>query len=127
MYINIGTLAMGAVMFFIFGAAFSAFIMAIMRVVRTADRDADRDEIEYLDINAPTDRTPPAMTLSEIKPVIAEDEIRAHPHFAKNYVAFMRKYYPDVMEDPMKKWTTDMYDEYIAWCQSPEGRPYFED
>lgn len=122
MYISIGTVAVGAVILFLSGAVFGVLIMAVMNAASAADRD----EIEYLDINAPTEQEAPTPVQTD-EEAITEDEIRSHPHYAKNYEAFMQKYHPDVLEDPCTKWSSDIYDEYIEWCQSPEGRVYFEE
>ena len=122
MYISISTVAVGAVILFLSGAVFGVLIMAVMNAVSAADRD----EIEYLDINTPTEQEAPAPVRKDAE-VITEDEIRSHPHYAKNYEVFLQKYHPEVWEDPCTKWSSDIYDEYIEWCQSPEGRVYFEE
>lgn len=122
MYVDIVLLIAGAILLFLSGGVFGVIIMAIMNVASKADQD----EIEYLDTNTPTEQEAPTPVRTD-EEVITEDEIRSHPHYAKNYEAFMQKYHPDVLEDPCTKWSSDIYDEYIEWCQSPEGRVYFEE
>lgn len=118
---NTVTMIIIAVLSFFTGGVFGVLIMACANVAGAADREENTD---HINVNVPVELSVQA---PKAEMVITEEEIRAHPHYAKNYEAFMQKYHPEVLEDPCTKWTSDIYDEYIAWCQSPEGRPYFED
>ena len=111
MYVDIVLLIAGAILLFLSGGVFGVIIMAIMNVASKADQE----EGYRVEINVPVD--------FEVR---AEDDIRSSPYYTENYKVFLSKYHPDILEDPMTKLTTDIYDEYMAWCQTEEARPYFD-
>ena len=118
MYVDIVLLIAGALLLFLSGGVFGVIIMAIMNVASKADQD----ERYYVEVNVPIDfeaQAPEDMRQTE-------DDIRSSPYYTENYKVFLSMYHPDVLEDPMTKLTTDIHDEYMAWCQTEEARPYFD-
>lgn len=118
MYVDPALLIAGAIILFMSGGVFGVMIMAVMNVASKADREekhrVETDAPIGLKTRMPEDRQR------------VNDEIRSSPYYTENFKAFLSKYHPDVLEDPMTKLTTDIHDEYMAWCQTEEAQPYFD-